>query len=185
MNTRIVYFGAAIALFVVLLLCVATYFLLQRVRLRRRWKKMISELRRIDRDSIARVALDLVDEFGRLKSDEQAGSMEPSEMWQLLGGLEGVAALERNSDLLIDVAFYLQKCYPEAVTIAERLRRDARQLKWHVARLHGAAANGNLQVSFPFYAQRAAVSYYLIIRRVFLLCESGDYSMLSALEKAL
>ena len=72
-------------------------------------------------------------------------------------GLKGLEVLETNSEVLIDLAFYLQQWYPEALVIAERLRLDARELKWHVARLKGAAQTGNLQISFPFYAQRAVV----------------------------
>ena len=60
-----------------------------------------------------------------------------------------------------------------------------RQLKWHVARLKGAAQTGNLQVSFPFYAQRAVVSYYLMTRRLLSLYEAGNFSMLTDLQRAL
>ena len=66
-----------------------------------------------------------------------------------------------------------------------RLRLDARELQWHVGRLKGAAQKGNLQVSFPFYAQRAVVSYYLMTRRVLSLYEAGNFSMLADLQRAL
>ena len=46
-------------------------------------------------------------------------------MWRLIGGLEGLEVLERNSEVLIDLAFYVQQWYPEALPIAERLRLDA------------------------------------------------------------
>jgi hypothetical protein len=94
-------------------------------------------------------------------------------------------SLERNSEVLIDLAFYVQQSYPEAIVIAERLRKDATELKWHVGRLRGAAQNGNLQVSFPFYAQRAVVSYYLMTRRLLTLYEAGNFSMLADLQRAL
>ena len=71
------------------------------------------------------------------------------------------------------------------LVIAERLRLDARELKWHVERLKGAAQKGNLQVSFAFYAQRAVVSYYRMTRRVLSLYEAGNFSMLADLQKAL
>jgi hypothetical protein len=69
--------------------------------------------------------------------------------------------------------------------IAERLRLDARELKWHVTRLRGAAQKGNLQVSFPFYAQRAVATYYLMTRRVLDLYEASNFSMLADLQRAL
>jgi hypothetical protein len=102
-----------------------------------------------------------------------------------VGGLEGLEILERNSDVLIDLAFYVQQWYPEAVAVAERLRLDARELKWHVARLRGAEQKGNLQISFPFYAQRAVVTYYVMTRRLLSLYEAGSFSMLADLQRAL
>ena len=50
------------------------------------------------------------------------------QLWRLIGGLEGLEVLEKNSEVLIDLAFYLQQWYPEALVIAERLRLDAREL---------------------------------------------------------
>jgi hypothetical protein len=51
--------------------------------------------------------------------------------------------------------------------------------------LRGAAQNGNLQISFPFYAQRAVVAYYLMTRRLLSLYEAGNFSMLADLQRAL
>ena len=98
-----------------------------------------------------------MDESGAPKESPDAPYLEPAQLWKLIGGLQGLEVLEKNSDVLIELAFYLQQWYPEAIVIAERLRLDARELKWHVARLKGAAQTGNLQISFPFYAQRAVV----------------------------
>jgi len=69
--------------------------------------------------------------------------------------------------------------------IAERVRLDARELKWHIERLKAAAQKGNLQISFPFYAQRAVVSYYRMTRQVLSLYEASNFSMLADLQKAL
>jgi hypothetical protein len=65
-----------------------------------------------------------------------------------------------HGDVLIELSSYLQQWCPEAIVIVERLRLDARELKWHVARLKGTAQTGNLQVPFPLYAQSAVVAYY-------------------------
>ncbi len=94
-------------------------------------------------------------------------------------------SMAANSEVLIALAFYVQQWFPEALPIAERLRLDARELKWHVARLRGAAQKGNLQISFPFYAQRAVATYYLMTRRVLDLYEAANFSMLADLQRAL
>src|ERR1700749_2439243 len=96
-------FVAAIGIFLALLLLIAGYFYLQS---RRRpaaagWEDLISKLTWVDRDDIAEVALDLVDESGEPRASEDAGCMEPSQMWDLIGGLYGLTILEKNSDVLI------------------------------------------------------------------------------------
>jgi hypothetical protein len=182
---RELYFVVATGCFLTILLSIVAFYFIHSRRREFRLERLIGGLASVDRNSIAEIALDLVDEAGLPRDSGDGGSMESARIWTLIGGLEGLAALERNSELLIDLAFYLQQQYPEVVVIAERLRLDARQLKWHLARLNGAAASGNLHVSFPFYAQRAVVSYYVMTRRILLLHESGRFPMLAGLQKAI
>jgi hypothetical protein len=185
-NTHPLQFVAAIGIFLSVLLSIAGYYY---VRSRRRpvasWEQLFAQLVWIDPNNIAQVALDLVDESGRRKESHEAAVLEPAQVWELVGGLQGLEILERNSEVLIELAFYVQQWYPEAVAVAERLRLDARELKWHVARLRGAEQKGNLQISFPFYAQRAVVTYYVMTRRLLSLYEAGSFSMLADLQRAL
>jgi hypothetical protein len=149
------------------------------------FEDLFAQLKWIDRNNIAQVALDLVDPSGRPKVDEEAATLEPSQLWNLIGGLDGLEIMERNSEVLIALAFYVQQWYPEAVPVAERLRLDARELKFQVGRLRGAAEQGNLQVSFPFYGQRAVAVYYRMTRRVLELYGAANVSMLADLQRAL
>ncbi len=186
MNTHNFYFLTAIGIFVGALLLVAGYYYSQSRRPSpANWEDLFARLTWVDRNNIAEVALDLIDESGQAKISEDSGTMEPAKIWSLIGGLNGLEVLEKNSEVLIDLAFYVQQWYPEALPIAERLRLDARELKWHVARLRAAAQKGDLQVSFPFYAQRAVVSYYRMTRRVLSLYEAGNFAMLADLQRAL
>jgi hypothetical protein len=185
-STHNVHFVTAIGLFVTTLVLIAGYFYFQSRRSPpASWEELLAKLTWIDPNNIAEVALDLVDESGQPKVADDAGSLDPAQVWKLTGGLKGLEVLERNSEVLIDLAFYVQQWYPEALVIAERLRLDARELKWHVERLKGAAQKGNLQISFAFYAQRAVVSYYRMTRRVLSLYEAGNVSLLADLQKAL
>jgi hypothetical protein len=185
-NTHNLHFVTAIGLFVITLVLIAGYYYFRSRRSSpASWEELLAKLTWIDRNNIAEVALDLVDESGQPKVADDAGSLDPSQVWKLTGGLKGLEILERNSEVLIDLAFYVQQWYPEALVIAERLRLDARELKWHVERLKGAAQKGNLQISFAFYAQRAVVSYYRMTRRVLSLYEAGNFSMLADLQRAL
>jgi hypothetical protein len=184
MSAHPFYFVSAAGAFVTVLVAIAGYYYSRRPRsTQTSWEELLAKLTWIDRNNLAQVALDLIDESGRPRED--AANLEPSQLWKLVGGLEGLEVLEKNSAVLIDLAFYLQQWYPEAVVIAERLRLDARELGWHVARLKGAAQKGNLQVSFPFYAQRAVATYYLMTQRLLSLYEAGNFSMLADLQRAL
>src|SRR3569833_1529241 len=92
--------------------------------------------------------------------------MDGVEMNSKLGGLEGLEILERNCQVLNDLAAYVQRQYPEANEVAEQLRLNAREVEWHVGRLKGAAQTGNLQSAFADYAQRTVVIYYVMTRNV-------------------
>jgi hypothetical protein len=185
-HTPNLYFYAAIGIFFSVLILIGGYYYWRNRRPSpATFEDLFAQLKWIDRNNIAQVALDLVDPSGRPKVDEAAATMEPSQLWNLIGGLEGLEILERNSEVLIALAFYVQQWFPEALPIAERLRLDARELKWHVSRLQASAQKGNLQISFPFYAQRAAVAYYLMTRRVLGLYEAANFSMLADLQRAL
>jgi hypothetical protein len=185
-TTHNFYFLSAIGIFAGFLLSIAGYYYSRGRRSPQvSWEELLEKLAWIDRNTIAQVALDLVDESGEPRDGVEAAHLEPAQLWKLIGGLKGLEVLETNSDVLIDLASYLQQWYPEALVIAERLRLDARELKWHVARLKGAAQTGNLQISFPFYAQRAVVNYYLMTRRLLDLYQAVNFSMLAKLQEAL
>jgi hypothetical protein len=180
------YFFAAVGIFLSVLILVAGYsYWRDRRSSPAQFEDLFAQLKWIDRNSIAQVALDLVDPSGQPKPSEAAVTMEPSQLWNMVGGLDGLEIMERNSEVLIALAFYVQQWYPEALPVAERLRLDARELHWHVTRLRGAAENRNLQISFPFYAQRAAATYYRMTRRILTLYDAANVSMVADLERAL
>ena len=186
MNTPSLYFLFAIGIVFSVLIFIAGYsYWRNRRSSPASFENLFAQLKWIDRNNIAQVALDLVDPSGLPKVGEAAATMEPSQLWDLIGGLDGLEILERNSEILIALAFYVQQSFPEALPIAERLRLDARELKWHVARLRGAAQKGNLQISFPFYAQRAVAKYYVMTRRLLSLYEAANLSTLADLQRAL
>lgn len=151
----------------------------------RGWERLLARLICVDRGSIAEIALDVVDESGTPRRDCETAVLGPERIWKLVGGMEGLENLEANSAVLIDLAFYLQKWYPEAVSVTEQLRLSARELQWHVERLRGAQKTGKLESAFPMYAQQAAATYYLMTKRVLALYEESNADMLRALEKAI
>jgi hypothetical protein len=185
-NTDMVYFLVAVAIFFAILIAIAgrNYYRARRSP-EESWDSLMRRLISVDRASVAKIALDLIEEPGQSARDDSGFELEPSEIFQLIGGLKGLEVLEKNSQVLIDMASYLQRSYPEALIIAEKLRQSAREIESHVGRLRGAAQNGNLEVSFPFYGQRVIATYYLMTRQLLNLFEQGNLPMLADLQKAL
>jgi len=184
-TTRVSLFVLIVPLFLTLLVGIAVYYLLRiRKASNATWAGLLSRLREVDRNRIAFVALDLVDETGQPRKPGDS-EIDPSNIWDLIGGLDGLEALENNCDVLIDLAFYVQRWHPEALVVAEQLRLNAREIKWHVARLRGAQETGNLSSSFPFYAQRAVATYYLMTQHLLALYERGNLAELAQLHAVL
>jgi hypothetical protein len=185
-NTHSVYFLAAAAIFLAVLIAIAgrDYYRVRRAP-QESWESLMRRLISVDRANVARIALDLLEESVQSGNDDPGGAIEPSDILQLIGGLKGLEVLEKNSQVLIEMAFYLQRSYPEALIIAEQLRQNAREIESHVGRLRGAAKNGHLEVNFPFYGQRAIAIYYLMTRQLLNLYEQGNVPMLADLQKAL
>jgi hypothetical protein len=149
------------------------------------WDDLLKRLTWVDRDKIARIALDVIAESGEPRQDGDSFALEPSAIWTILGGLDGLEVLEQNCHVLVELACYLQKWYPEALVVAEQLRLNAKEIEWHVGRLKGAAKTGNLQSSFADYAQHAVVTYYLMTKHVLALYDQASFPRLADLQRAL
>jgi hypothetical protein len=166
--------------FAVSLIGVATYFMLRARRASRTaWTTLLARLRQIDRTNVAAIALDL------LEDRDARQELRPDSIFQMIHGMEGMEALEQNCDVLIDLAAYVQRWYPEALELAEELRLNAREIKWHIGRLRGASATGHLQEQFPIYAQRAVATYYLMTRSLLVLYEGVQLPEFAELQQAL
>jgi hypothetical protein len=175
----------AVIFFVALIGVAVRYSLRARRSGDAKWEELLQRLVPVDRDRIAAIAMDAVEQSGEPRSDPEAYNLDSSELWSLLGGLEGVQALEQNCAVLVELATYLQRWHPEALVVAEHLRLNAREIQWHVGRLKGAALTGNLQTSFADYAQRAAIAYYRMTRDLLELYDSANFPGLAELERAL
>lgn len=147
------------------------------------WESLVKRLISVDRKSIEKIALDLIRE--PLETETEPADLDASRILEMIGGLPGLEILKKNSEVLVDMAAHLEHWYPEALTMAEELRLEARELEWHVDRLRGAAKNGNLEVSFPAYGQQAIATYYRMTRELLAFCARANPLMHAALVKTL
>jgi hypothetical protein len=185
-NAHPVLFLAVAAMFVAALVAIARYsFYRARRSSEVRWEDLLKRLIFIDRDGIEEIALDVIDRHGQTRKDEGSALLESSKIWALIGGWEGLKAVENNCAVLIDLAFYVQQWYPQAVAITEQLRLNAREIEWHISRLKIARQTGKLETTIPMYVQQAVATYYLMTRKVLALYEQGNMTMLAELQKAI
>ena len=175
-----VLFPYALALFLVALFTTAIVFLSRARKLSTTGEidDLLHRLVELDRQKLAQIAAD------REATDIHA-QLEPWQLWELTGGMRGIEAIAANCDVLIELACYVQRWYPEALPIAEQLRLNAREIHWHLDRLKGAEVRGNLQAAFPDYAQRAVSIYYGMTQHVLTLFELSQVPGFHALRAAL
>ncbi len=174
-----VVFPYAVVLFVVALLVTAIVFLRRSSRLgdTEDIDVLLRRLVAVDRHKLAQITADL--------TTEPLPELEPYQLWELTGGMQGIETLAANCAVLIDLACYVQRWYAEALPVAEQLRLNAREIQWHLERLKGAEGRGNLQGAFPDYAQRAVAIYYGMTQHVLALFEASQVPGLAQLQAAL
>jgi hypothetical protein len=184
---RSVYFFVFVAIFIASILAVGTFFYLRYQRRQRypygKWENLLSRLGTLDRNNIACIAQGFLDRNDERSGDEQ--DLDPDRIWHLLGGMEGLEIVERNCAVLVDLVFYVQQWYPEALLVAEQLRQNAREVEWHIERLKGAAKRGRLKTAIPDYLEQAVVIYYRMTQEVIALYRQGDLPGLADLQRSL
>lgn len=186
MNPNMASFLLVAGIVFILLVAAMVYYLWRRAQMSRRsWEQLMARLIAVDREGIARVALDAIEPSGERRTDELARELKPEQIWHLLGGLDGIEILEKNSHVLVEMAMHLQRWYPEAAAAAEELRLQAKELEWHVDRLRMAADKGHLEFHFATYAQNATIDYYLMTQRLVALYRKNTLPMFADIDKVL
>lgn len=190
MTVRTIWFFSTLAIFFVALIAAACFFYLRRRRARLypygQFEVLLGRIAAVNRGNVEAIARTLVDEFGQpLGNDDDVSDLAPEEIWQMIGGLEGLSDLERNTAVLVDLVFYVQQWHPEALAVAEQLRVNAREIQWHIDRLRAAVKRGPIETASAEAAQRAVAVYYTMTRHVLSLYEQLGIPGAGQLEHAL
>jgi hypothetical protein len=164
------------------LLGAAAWSQISAVRLdRRSWNDLVSALKPIEFDRVSSVARDFLDPKG-----DQI-SLEPPDLWLMLGGREGLRRMRENARLMLALAAHAQQWnFDEGVIVTERMRRDALRLRGAVRRVELALAfhwiMSKPATLIPFHLHEAASAYYLMRQRLLALYQtshSGLYPRLA------
>ncbi len=146
------------------------------------WNDLVSGLYKLDMVEISAVATDYLNPHrGQI-------DMTPNEIWEFLGGYEGLRRMRKNADILLALAAYAQRWnFDEAVIVTERMRLDAASLRRAVRRVELGMLPfwllRRFQLTLPIHAQEASSAYYLMRQRLLSLYEtshSGRYPTLAA-----
>jgi hypothetical protein len=180
---RATYFVLALAVFLAALLSLVVHYYLRRIRTEKypygSWEKLLGRLSAVDRENVALIASFMADQ------DENDTNLDETQIWSMVGGIGGLEVLERNCGVLVDLVFYVQQWYPEALAIAEQLRLNTREIEWHIGRLKSAAKVGRAEKAFPEHAEQVVVIYYTMTRRVLALYEEWNLPGLVELRRSL
>lgn len=151
----------------------------------RTWEELMSQLTPIDRRAVEAVALDAVEPSGERRADEHRRELGRKEIWDLLGGMDGIRRMENNSRVLIEMAAYIERWHPDDADTAEQIRLEARKLDWQTRWLHEAEKNDCLELHFHSYGQNAAICYYTMVKKTVALFQHSEASLLGDVQRAL
>jgi hypothetical protein len=147
------------------------------------WQDLVSQLKRIEFQRVTCVAQDYLD------PREGQISLEPTDMWLMLGGRDGLRRMRENARLMLLLAAHAQRWnFDEGVIVTERMRRDAVRLRHAVRRIELTIAFHKIMrrsgTLIPFHLHEAASAYYLMRQRLLALYQtshSGLYPRLAEL----
>ncbi len=142
------------------------------------WEDLLASLKPVSADGINAIALDY------LQPGKGQTRIETDQLWEMIGGLEGISRIRANADVLLALAGYAQRWNPqESLIVAERMRRDGLALRRAALKLLVTLPLGLGKARGPFNVQEAAGAYYLMRQRLLALYETshaGRYPQLAA-----
>ena len=148
------------------------------------WTELVSALQPIEFDHVSSVARDY------LEPRQGQISLEPPDMWLMLGGREGLRRMRENAHLMLLLAAHAQRWnFDEGVIVTERMRRDALRLRRSVRRIELALALHRVlrhsATLIPFHLHEAASAYYLMRQRLLALYQTSHAGLYPRLAEVL
>ncbi len=176
---------ANLALMVLLVVALnVSFFCKHRRRKRHTWDELVAALQ-----PIALPRLEIAAGQHRI-SQSTPPALAPDQVWDLLGGWEGLEKLRTNAGLMIELAAHVARWnHEESAVACERIRLDAVALRRAVRRVEVAYACRKLYPSawlrHPFHLNEAASAYYLMRQRLLALYENSHGAFYPRLAEAL
>jgi hypothetical protein len=172
-----------LVLFLIVALNVSVFWK-QRTKQQRSWEDLVSALQPIERPSLEIAARNHLD------PQKDQLSLEPYQVWDLLGGFAGLEKLRANAELMMELAAHVERWnYEEGAIVCEWIRRDAIALRKAVLRVELAYLFRKVYPTawfrLPFHLNEAASSYHLMRQRLLALYENNHAGLYPRLVAAL
>jgi hypothetical protein len=151
---------------------------------RRSWTDLVSAIERIEFERVKSVARDYLD------PQEGQIALEPTDMWLMLGGREGLRRMRQNAKVMLLLAAHAQQWnFDEGVIVTERIRRDALRLQAAIRQIEMALMLHRVMrrsaTLIPFHLHEAASSYYLMRQRLLALYQTSHAGLYPRLAEVL
>lgn len=144
------------------------------------WEALVARIQPVPFEDLEKVALDHLQPHGSQLL------IEPNELWQLVGGFDGLKRMQKNADLMIQLAAHVRRWnFDEAVVVAERIRQDTVMLKRALFKIQVQMFFSTRKLHVPFYVHQAASAYYLMTRRVLALYQTNQFVLYPRLAEML
>ncbi len=141
------------------------------------WQEIAARLQPVSKDGIRALALDYLEPAVAI-SDRSY-----EEIWDMVGGVEGLKRMKENAEVLIALASYAQRWnHDESVIVAERMRRDGQALRRAVVGFGFAITCGYGRARVLAYVHEAASSYHLMRERLLALYQHSHAGLYPALQ---
>jgi hypothetical protein len=149
------------------------------------WKELVAQLQPVYLKGLELVARDF------LEPSPNQLKVQPDQLWELVGGWEGLKRMRQNAEIMLLLAACTQRWnFDEGVIVTERMRRDAQRLRRGVGHLELYLAPRLIQIlpkrlrfCQPFEVHEVASAYYLMRQRLLALYQTshaGLYPVLAA-----
>ena len=146
---------------------------------KRDWQTVLASVKPVDVAGLRTIS----DNY--LNPDREQLHLEPTEMWKMVGGLEGVARLRSNATAMLDLAVYAQQWNrTDGRIVSEMIRRDAVRVKRAVWQIQIAFLFQRRIAHTPFLLQEAVSSYCLMRSRLLGLYDNSHVGLLPLLAEA-
>ena len=142
------------------------------------WRALLTELRPVERSAINTLALEHLQPQVAVQRCRTA-----TELWDLVGGVDGLTSMKENADILIALAAYTQRWNPEkGSTVTAGMRRDGIALRRAVVRLGLGVARDVSLAEVSLSMHEAASAYYLMTQRLLALYKESQAVLYPVLE---